>query len=70
MLIDIGIIVFFIDIHSDHLIRFEEESRIKRGSSLDLDGVPFMIVGTKLMECHQGPSHNRNSTQEEVYKHA
>ena len=40
-----------------HFVRFEDDGRIVRGSRIDLDGTPFVVVGSKLMECHQGPSH-------------
>lgn len=42
-----------------HVIRFKDE-KIQRGSRIYMNGVPFMIVGTRLMECHQGPSHYKS----------
>lgn len=42
-----------------HLVRFQYDGRIARGSRIDLDGTPFVVLGAKLMECHQGPSHSR-----------
>jgi len=41
------------------VIRFKDE-KIQRGSRIYMNGVPFMIVGTRLMECHQGPSHYKS----------
>ena len=42
-----------------HFIRFCDDKRAVRGSALDLDGTAFMVVGLKLLECHQGPNHRR-----------
>ena len=36
-------------------------------STLDLEGVPFMIVGSKFMECHQGPQRRRPKQTSTVY---
>jgi hypothetical protein len=48
------------DEHSKEcLVRFEDKSRIKHGSNIQLDGTPFMVVGCRLMECHQGPLHRK-----------
>jgi hypothetical protein len=45
-----------------HCVRFSDDNKVQHGSPIDLDGVPFMIVGSKLMECHQGP-HRRKSKE-------
>lgn len=52
----------FVNVYADtgnvsHVIRFEDNSQVLRGSKIDLNGVPFMVVGSRLMECHQGPTH-------------
>ena len=36
-------------------VRFEGMWHGKRGSKLQLDGIPFMIVGNRYMECHGLP---------------
>jgi hypothetical protein len=42
-----------------HVVRFQDDERIVRGSKINLQGVPFMIVGCKFLECHQGPKHDK-----------
>jgi hypothetical protein len=38
-----------------HAVRFEDDGKVRRGSAIVTDGVPFIVVGSRLMECHQGP---------------
>ena len=49
----------------EHQVRFDDDNRIHHGSPIHLDGIPFMVVGSRLMECHQGPSH-RNKDEKKV----
>ena len=53
-------------ISDQHTIRFTDPGHVERGSPIELQGVPFIIVGHKLLECHQGPTHNRNKAAKEV----
>lgn len=50
----------------DHLIRFGDGGRIQHGSKIKSDGTPFMVVGSKLMECHQGPNHRKTGGKKTV----
>jgi len=43
-----------------HLVRFVDDGRVVRGSPIYLDGTPFVVLGAKLMECHQGPAHSKD----------
>lgn len=56
----------FFDIGSQHCIRFEDDSKIEKGSKIQLNGMPFLIVGSRLMECHQGPN-RRAPKEDEVF---
>ena len=40
-----------------HCVRFQDDGKIARGSKISLNGVPFFVVGSKMLKCHQGPSH-------------
>lgn len=40
-------------VHDVHSVRFEDYRGVVRGSQIALGGIPFMIVSSKLMECHQ-----------------
>lgn len=51
----------FGECNSEHLLRFSDDGRVQRGSQITCDGVPFMVVGSKLMECHQGPNHRKST---------
>ena len=43
-----------------HKVSFEDVHHGRpRVSKLELGGVPFIIAGSKLMECHQGPLRRR-----------
>lgn len=46
---------------SERLIRFADDGRVQRGSQITCDGIPFIIVGSKLMECHQGPNRRKGT---------
>ena len=46
----------------EHCIRFQDDCRIKHGSPISLNGVAFMVLGHRLMECHQGPQHRKNTS--------
>ncbi len=48
------------------LIRFSDDGKVKRCSPIQLEGIPFIVVGYKVMECHQGPVHKRNSIEKQV----
>ncbi|XP_046570097.1 uncharacterized protein LOC124278436 [Haliotis rubra] len=45
----------------NHLLRFKDDGKVKHGSAINLNGIPFMVVGSRLMECHQGPNHRQNN---------
>ena len=47
--------------NEDHLVRFEDDGRVQHGSKIESNGIPFMVIGNKLMECHQGPNHRKGS---------
>lgn len=50
-----------------HQICFKDVSHGERATTkLEFEGVPFMIVGSKLMECHQGPQRRRPVQRSEV----
>ncbi|XP_069107291.1 uncharacterized protein [Argopecten irradians] len=41
----------------EHSVRFKDEGKVGHRCTIPSNGAPFMIVGLKLMECHQGPQH-------------
>ncbi|XP_069108861.1 uncharacterized protein [Argopecten irradians] len=41
----------------EHSVRFKDEGKVGQRCTIPSNGAPFMIVGLKLMECHQGPQH-------------
>lgn len=49
-------IFFFVD---QHFIRFHDDKKVKQGSRICTDGVPFVVLGSRLLECHQGPDHRK-----------
>lgn len=42
-----------------HKVCFQDVPHEKHGSEISLEGVPFMVVGSKYMECHQGPQRRK-----------
>ncbi|XP_033730121.1 uncharacterized protein LOC117320719 [Pecten maximus] len=51
------------DHKEDHFIRFTDDNKLIHAKRLSPDGIPFMNVGLKLFECHQGPSHRKSSAK-------
>lgn len=43
--------------HTSHVIRLQNDCRVVHGSKIDLNGVPFKVVGNKVMKCRKGPKH-------------
>ena len=62
------ILYIFSDSEKDRFIRFEDDGRVLHGSKIDLGGVPFIVAGCRLMECHQGPNRSK-SKQKNVRTH-
>ncbi|KAH3868213.1 hypothetical protein DPMN_031354, partial [Dreissena polymorpha] len=44
-----------------HRFRFKDDTRVKKGSPIASTGAPFVIVGSRLLECHQGPDHRKQA---------
>lgn len=38
---------------------FWKDTREVSGTRLEHDGIPFVILGTKLLECRHGPDRNK-----------
>ncbi|XP_033730050.1 uncharacterized protein LOC117319322 isoform X5 [Pecten maximus] len=45
----------------EHVVRFKDDCKVKHNCRIPSDGTPFMIVGLRRMECHQGPPHSSNT---------
>ena len=66
MIFIIMIIYVFSDIQdAPHFIRWTDDGKIKHGTPIDVEGKPFMVMGSRLMECHQGTDHHKKKS--EVY---
>ncbi|KAH3715321.1 hypothetical protein DPMN_058027 [Dreissena polymorpha] len=50
-------------ITGSHRIRFKDDTRVKKGSLIPSTGAPFVIVGSRLLECHQGPDHRKQANE-------
>lgn len=49
---------FLIEVRTESHIIFWEDSQPVKGQKLNFDGIPFMIIGTAVYDCHQGKDRN------------
>ncbi|KAH3848115.1 hypothetical protein DPMN_090464 [Dreissena polymorpha] len=47
----------------DRILKYicQDDTRVKKGSPIPSTGAPFVIVGFRLLECHQGPDHRKQA---------
>ena len=58
----VSYLIFFLYIPGSHFIRFSDDNkRVQIGSRIPSTGEAFIITGSRLLECHQGPDHRRLS---------
>ena len=43
--------------HNLNVVRFRDDEKVRNGSKIETGNAAFMVLGSKLMECHQGPRH-------------
>lgn len=64
---DLGLFLGHVDMQSNtdstaNIIRhriFWKDIQATKGVNLEFDGIPFIILGHKLLECQNGPDRNR-----------
>ena len=49
-----------------HAVRFHDDNKVRQGSRIETGNAAFMVLGSKLMECHQGASHRKKTDQQVV----
>ncbi|KAH3742403.1 hypothetical protein DPMN_049146 [Dreissena polymorpha] len=42
-------------------MRFKDNTHVRKGTQIPSTGAPFVIVGTRLLEFHQGPDHRKKA---------
>ncbi|KAH3886487.1 hypothetical protein DPMN_010497 [Dreissena polymorpha] len=51
------------DLSGSHRMRFKNDTHVRKGTQIPSTGAPFVIVGSRLLEFHQGPGHRKKANE-------